>query len=182
MAELIYICVDVETAGPNPADYALLSIGAAVVGQPQLTFYIELQPDREAVTDEALSIHGLQLSALAAGGTPPQAAMQLFAAWVREQARAPIFVAFNAAFDWMFINDYFHRYAGNNPFGHRALDMKAVFMGLTSTPWEQTTYQNVSRHYGQPEALAHNALQDAQQGAALFEAMLAELATKEKVQ
>jgi hypothetical protein len=29
-----------------------------------------------------------------------------------------IFVAFNAPFDWMYINEYFQRYLGENPFGH----------------------------------------------------------------
>lgn len=185
--EALYICVDVETAGPHPAEYALLSIGAVVVDEPEESIYLELQPDKKAITDESLRIHKLALDVLAARGKAPQAGMEQFAAWVEEQAagRSPIFVAFNAAFDWMFINDYLHRYAGRNPFGHRALDMKALFMGLSGTPWEQTSYQNVSRYYGQPEALAHNALQDAQQGAALFAAMLADLAqqrAKEKVQ
>jgi DNA polymerase III epsilon subunit-like protein len=184
MPSPVYICVDVETAGPHPAEYALLSIGAVVVDDPAQSFYIELQPDRNIITDESLSIHKLALDVLAERGTPPKAAMQQFAAWVQQQAagRSPIFVAFNAAFDWMFINDYLLRYTSDNPFGHRALDMKALFMGLTSTPWEETSYQNVSRFYNQPEALAHNALQDAQQGAALFAAMLDTLRAKEKVQ
>jgi DNA polymerase III epsilon subunit-like protein len=187
MPSPVYICVDVETAGPHPAEYALLSIGAVVVDDPAQSFYIELQPDRNIITDESLSIHKLALDVLAKRGTPPKQAMEKFAAWVQQQAagRSPIFVAFNAAFDWMFVNDYLHRYTGDNPFGHRALDMKALFMGLTSTPWEETSYQNVSHYYDQPEALAHDALQDAQQGAALFAAMLADLAqsrAKEKVQ
>lgn len=176
-----YICVDIETAGPNPADYALLSIGAVVVDQPAQIFYAELKPDRDQITEESFSVHQLSLESLAASGQPPAQALQAFVDWVETQAngRAPIFVAFNAAFDWMFVQDYLQRYLGQNPFGHRALDMKALFMGLTGTAWDQTTYQNVSRHYGQPEALGHNALQDAQQGAALFAAILADL--KEKV-
>lgn len=172
-----YICVDVETAGPNPADYALLSIGAVVVGAAEKSFYVELKPDRQQITDESLSIHGLQLHVLAESGEEPKDGLEKFADWVQEQAgsRAPIFVAFNAAFDWMFVNDYLQRYLGRNPFGHRALDMKALFMGITGAAWEDTTYQNVSRRYGQPEALGHNALQDAVQGAALFAAMLKDL-------
>ena len=27
----------------------------------------------------------------------------------------------------MFVNDYFHRFLGRNPFGHAALDLKAFF-------------------------------------------------------
>ena len=37
-----YISVDVETAGPNPGQYSLLSIGACLVFVPAKTFYVEL--------------------------------------------------------------------------------------------------------------------------------------------
>jgi hypothetical protein len=33
---------------------------------------------------------------------------------------------FNAPFDWSFVNYYFHRFTGANPFGFTALDIKAV--------------------------------------------------------
>jgi DNA polymerase III epsilon subunit-like protein len=177
MREDVFICVDVETAGPNPADYALLSIGAALVSDPQRSFYVELQPDKDKLTDEAERTHQLDLAALAATGTPPGAAMAQFAAWVDEQAQGgnPVFVAFNAPFDWMFVNDYMQHYLGHNPFGHRALDIKAAFMGFTGEAWAETTYQHISAHYRQPQALAHNARRDAEQGAQLFAAILADL-------
>jgi hypothetical protein len=40
----VFISVDVETAGPIPGDYSLLSIGACVVDEPSQTFSCELQP------------------------------------------------------------------------------------------------------------------------------------------
>ena len=46
-----YISVDVETAGPTPGDYAMISIGACLVDEPQRGFYVELKPDREAVLE-----------------------------------------------------------------------------------------------------------------------------------
>jgi DNA polymerase III epsilon subunit-like protein len=173
----IYISVDVETAGPNPANYALLSIGAVKVGGPERSFYIELKPDRDAQTEEAAGVHGLSLAALAQSGAEPADAMQRFADWLRETcgAREPIFVAFNAPFDWMFVNDYFHRYLGRNPFGHRALDIKALFMGLHGVAWGDTSFIQVSAHYGRADGLPHHALEDARLGAELFAAMLTDL-------
>jgi len=56
-----YIVVDIEAAGPTPSQYALLSIGACTVGEPRQSFYLELQPDRSASTEEATSVHGLSL-------------------------------------------------------------------------------------------------------------------------
>ena len=176
-----YICVDVETAGPNPGSYSLVSIGAATVAEPRRSFYAELQPVSEASTAEAASVHGLSLEALKETGMPPEKAMQRFADWLEREVspgKEPIFVAFNAPFDWMFVADYFERYLGRNPFGHRALDIKALFMGMHGVAWDSTSHRAISAHYGLPEKLPHHALEDAQQEADLFAAMLAEMETR----
>ena len=175
-----FICVDIETAGPNPTEFSMLSIGAALVEDPEQSFYVELQPFNGNHEEGSDRIHGLSLPALMETGTEPGEAMQQFADWVREVAdgRNPVFVAFNAPFDWMFVNDYFHTYLDRNPFGHRALDIKAVYMGMHGVDWEETTYDKVSSHYRLPPALLHHAQADAMQGAELFAAMLAELAER----
>ncbi|MHB1482666.1 MAG: 3'-5' exonuclease, partial [Bellilinea sp.] len=56
-----YICVDVETAGPVPSRYALLSIGACTLGQPRESFYVELQPDKDLTDPEAMAVHNLDM-------------------------------------------------------------------------------------------------------------------------
>jgi ribonuclease T len=56
MPEELYICVDVETAGPTPGQYALLSIGACLVQDTSCTFYIELCPDSTVSIPEAMAI------------------------------------------------------------------------------------------------------------------------------
>jgi len=175
MPEELYISVDVETAGPIPADFALLSIGACVVNEPSITFYIELQPDRDRISTEAMAIHGLTLEGLKKNGTPVREAMQSFADWVKgitAENQRPVFVALNAPFDWMFINDYFHRYLGVNPFGHSALDIKAYFMGQTGVDWGQTSMQHMSGHFLEERHLTHNALADAQDQAQIFKMIL----------
>lgn len=175
-----FICVDIETAGPNPTEFSLLSIGAALVEDPEQSFYIELQPFNGNHEAESDRIHGLSIMQLLEKGTEPKEAMGQFADWVSEVAsgRKPVFVAFNAPFDWMFVSDYFHSYLDRNPFGHRALDIKAVYMGMHGVDWEETTYDKVSSHYRLPPALSHHAEQDARQGAELFAAMLNELAER----
>ena len=54
-----FISVDIETAGPVPARYAILSIGACLVEDPEQTFYVELIPEHTAATSEALAVTGL---------------------------------------------------------------------------------------------------------------------------
>ena len=175
--EECFISVDVETAGPDPGEYALLSIGACLVADPEQGFYVELKPTSMNATEEALAVSGLDLEALAADGVPPAHAMQRFETWLQEVGQGherPVFVAFNAAFDWMFVNSYFHRYLGRNPFGHAALDMKALFMGLSSSSWAETAMVNAARRYECEINLTHNALQDARDQALLFQKMLRE--------
>ena len=166
-----YISVDVETAGPSPSQYSLLSIGACLVSRPEKSFYIELQPVNDKMLPEALAIHGLSIEALRANGIPPAEAMTRFDAWLKEvvpEDQVPVFVAFNAPFDWMFINDYFHRYLGHNPFGHAAIDIKAYYMGITGSTWKETTMQNVSRDYLGGRDISHNAEEDAIDQAIIF--------------
>ena len=173
-----YISVDVETAGPNPSQYALLSIGACMVCDPERTFYVELQPDKDDFLPSALTISGLSLEELAKHGLPAAEAMARFEIWAREQVpemQRPIFVAFNAPFDWMFVNDYFHRYIGHNPFGHTAIDLKAFYMGVVGVPWEETTMHHVAARYLDGRELTHHALRDALDQAEILRRMLAEI-------
>jgi DNA polymerase III epsilon subunit-like protein len=172
------VVVDVEAAGPVPSQYALLSIGACTLGEPRETFYVELQPDRAGSTEEAMAVHGLSLDRLAVEGVPPAEAMARFAAWlaaITPHGPRPLFVGLNAPFDWMFVNDYFHRYVGQNPFGHAALDIKALYMGMAGVPWEETSMRHLAPRYLGGGGLAHNALQDAIDQARILEGILAEM-------
>ena len=173
----IYISIDVETSGPNPSDYDLLSIGACLVHDLDRGFYVELQPVTGRAVPEALTIARLSIDALEERGEPPAKAMARFEAWVSEVTPAlchPIFVALNAPFDWMFVNDYFHRYLRRNPFGHSALDIKAFYMGLTGEHWARTSMQAMSARYLGGRKLTHNALQDARDQGEVFAAILLE--------
>jgi DNA polymerase III epsilon subunit-like protein len=174
----VYISVDVESAGPYPGQYSLLSIGACTLDEPPSTFYVELQPVNRNSTSGAQAIHQLDLEHLAQIGRRPADAMRAFNDWLAQVAPAnrsrPVFVAFNAAFDWMFVNEYFQRYLGRNPFGHTALDIKAFFMGLHGVRWSETGLEQVAAHYKCDWELIHHALDDALNQALLFKRMLDE--------
>jgi DNA polymerase III epsilon subunit-like protein len=173
-----FISVDIEAAGPIPAQYALLSIGACTVTQPRRTFYVELIPDKDQTDPHAMKIHGLDLARLAVEGLSPEQALRRFADWLGEvvpPGRSPLMVAFNSPFDWMFINDYFYRYLGTNPFGHSTIDIKAVYMGASGKSWAETSGLYLHRLY-HPEMsqLTHNALEDAISQGTIFEGILKE--------
>jgi ribonuclease T len=169
--------VDVETAGPDPSQYSLLAIGACTVANPHANFYIELKPVNMDYRPEALASCNLSLEQLVVEGIDPAEALQRFEDWVEEvtpQGEKPIFVGFNAAFDWMFVNDYFQRFLNKNPFGHAALDIKSYYMGLTQGFWRETTMRYVGARYLDQPALVHHALRDAIDQAEIFHRMLTE--------
>lgn len=160
------VSVDVETAGPNPSEYALLSIGACTLMRPRQEFFVELIPDKSGTERQTTEMHGLDMEKLQLEGTPPADAMEAFADWLAQavpQGRPPLFLGFNAPFDWMFVCDYFHHYLGRNPFGRSALDIKSFLMGFRRVPWAGTHIAKLS-----DRSLGRNALADAQVQADLF--------------
>jgi DNA polymerase III epsilon subunit-like protein len=178
--DLAYFSVDVETAGPVPERYDLLSIGACLVDDPEKAFYVELRPARTEADPDALKVSGLSLERLASVGEAPEAALPRFADWVDAAApegSRPLFVAFNAPFDWMFLAGALHRYAGRNPFGHAALDVKALAMGALKVPWCETGFDRLAARFGVPTPLPHHALEDARLQAVLFRRILAIIQT-----
>ena len=160
------VSVDVETSGPNPSDFALLSIGACTMGSPREKFYVELQPTTTNSEPQSQKVHQLDLELLSQTGQPPDVAMRSFADWLSENippGLPPLFLGFNAPFDWMFVCDYFHRCLNENPFGHSALDIKSFVMGFYHLEWQSTSMNRLTTI-----ALRHNALEDACDQADLF--------------
>ncbi|MEJ2706980.1 MAG: 3'-5' exonuclease [Anaerolineales bacterium] len=173
-----FVSVDVETAGPNPSQYSLLTIGACTLNERPRTFYVELQPVNDKMTSEAFAIHHLDLRRLADKGMPPAKAMRSFEDWLvaeTPQGKQPVFISFDAPFEWMFVNDYFHRFLGKNPFGTSALDIKAFFMGMSGALWSQTSMQTMLARYLNHEEITHHALRDALDQAEIFAKMLEEV-------
>jgi ribonuclease T len=181
LTPVCYISVDIETAGPAPSRYPLLSIGACLVENTQQSFYVELQPDLDQIDRAALAVSGLDPQQLRSTGSEPAQALTEFADWVRSatpDGAAPVFVAYNAPFDWMFVQDYFQRYKIVNPFGHAALDIKALAMGLLAIDWMDTAMSSVAARLETSISLSHNALEDARDQALLFRHLLGKMESK----
>lgn len=172
----LYVSVDVETSGPIPSEYSLLSIGACLVAEPAISIYLELQPDSTKHDPEAVAVSGLGLDKLAREGLAPQEAMLRFEQWLKSSCppgQKVVFVGLNAPFDWSFINYYFHKYLGSNPFGFTAIDMKAYFMGAIGCSWKETKSSQMAATLKLRSTPNHNALDDARFQAELFTLMLA---------
>jgi DNA polymerase III epsilon subunit-like protein len=170
----IYISVDIEASGPIPSKYSMLSIGACVVGNDDNRFYAEIKPINDSFDPEAIKISGFTIDYLKSEGLDPQTALKSFAIWIENisKNRIPIFVGFNAPFDWQFVNWYFIVYTGSNPFGINAIDIKAYFMGAAHTSWRKTSSSNMPDWLKVENKEKHNALSDAISQAVIFDRLL----------
>lgn len=178
----VYISVDIEASGPVPGEYSMLAVGACLVGSPGTTFYAELRPINDRYVPEALRVGGLSMSQLALKGENPARAMTRLQDWVRDIAAGarPVFVGFNASFDWAFVNWYFTVFVGENPFGISALDIKSFYMALVGSNWEDTSLTQIRPEFRSTRAHTHNALDDAKGQAEMFLKMLAESRRRSK--
>jgi len=169
----VYISVDVEAAGPVPPTYSLLSIGSVVIDQPDSTFYVELQPINANFVPAAIEVVGRTLDNFKEVGREPKEAMMAFRDWTGQVAgnAKPVFVGFNATFDWAFVNFYFQEYLGENPFGIGGIDIKSFYMGLSGCAWDETRSSKIPTKFKGKSRHTHNALDDAIEQGEMFQRM-----------
>ena len=169
-----YFSVDIESSGPIPGKYSMLSLGACVVGNPENTFYVELKPISKDFIPDALTVSGFDLDRLEQLGEPPMEAMKKFRSWVETAAadHKAVFVGFNACYDWQFVNWYLESFAVGNPFGFGGIDIKSYYMGLRGLPWSKTTSSQLPPEFQPDVPQTHNALDDARAQASIFQKLL----------
>jgi DNA polymerase III epsilon subunit-like protein len=171
----VHISVDVEASGPRIGLHSMLQLGACLVGDVERNFNQLLLPISGAFDEQAMKIIGKPLSFFEEHGSDPIQVMRDFGSWVRSIATnvVPVFVGFNAAFDWGFVNWYFLKYGDSpNPFGYAPLDIKAYYAGLTGCSWEETRSSMIPERFKPRARHTHDALDDATEQAEMFRLML----------
>jgi len=175
----IYISTDVETDGPIPSPHSMLSFGSAAYDADKTlisTFSANLDTLPGAAADpKTAAWWQTQPEAWAACRTnleAPEAAMQRYVAWIKTLPGRPVFVAYPAGFDFLFVYWYLIRFTGASPFSHSALDIKSYAMAMLKTGYRDSTKRNMPKKWF--DALPHNhvALDDAIEQGALFCNML----------
>lgn len=167
--EEVFISVDIEAAGPIPPDYSMLSLGCCLVDDPDKSFYVEFKPISDNFVPEAIRVSGFDLDHLKQTGTAPKAGMTNLDEWISANSgdKKPIFVGFNASFDWAFVNYYFLHFLHRNPFGIGGIDIKALYMGASGCSWDATRSSQFPVET-QDASDKHDALADARHQAKLF--------------
>lgn len=156
--------VDIESDGPIPGDYSMISLGAVIV-EPGLarTFYRKFRPISEKFVPEALAVAG-HTREETLGFDDPREGMAAFETWLAEQGGKKLFfVSDNNGFDWSFVNWYFHHFLGRNPFGHSSTNLGSLYKGMVKDTFQNFrhlartphTHHPVDDAKGHAEALLH---------------------------
>lgn len=182
MTPEIYVSTDVETDGPIPGPHSMLSFGsAAYLADKTLiaTFEANLETlDGAAGHPETMAWWRTQPEAWEAcrrDVEDPAEVMPRYVAWVDSLPGRPVFVAYPAGFDFLFVYWYLIRFAGRSPFSHSALDMKTLAMALLKKGYRDATKRNMPRRWFDDLPHTHRALDDAIEQGAMFCNMLKEL-------
>ncbi|HEY2172100.1 MAG TPA: 3'-5' exoribonuclease [Candidatus Angelobacter sp.] len=179
----IYFSADVETDGPIPGPFSLLSFAFVFAGvfdgqrfmRPpsyEHTFYSELKPISEHYEPEALRINGLDRDRLCIEGKSPESAMTEAAGWIRKVAgnAKPILVAYPLSFDWSWLYWYFMRFSSEgSPFNHsQCFDIKTAFAIKANLPIAEAGRSKLFRSLRPDRKHTHHALEDAIEQAEIF--------------
>ena len=145
------IVVDVEADGPVPPLYSMVSFGAVVVEPSlQLAFKGEVRPISDRFEPAALAISGVSRESHLRFDEPGPV-MERFAAWIEEVSKGrPVFCSDNLAFDWQFINYYFHAYLGRNPFGWSGRRIGDLYCGMMKDGYATWKHLRRSAHDHDP--------------------------------
>lgn len=137
-----YIVVDVESDGQIIGIHSMVCFGAVLV-TPALdtTFYGQTKPISDIWVPEALAISGFSREEHL-GFDSPEKVMREFAEWLSEISKAtkPILISDNNGYDASWINYYFHRFYGKNPFGWSSRRIGDLYCGMkmdARAQWKQ---------------------------------------------
>jgi DNA polymerase III epsilon subunit-like protein len=161
-----FISVDVEADGPAPGLYSMIELGAVIVDADLTkTFHARLRPISDSYVQAALDVVGVSREQTLQYPVP-QRAMIEFEAWILEHVpNRPMFLSDNNGFDWQFVNYYFWRYLGRNPFGHSSTNLGSLYKGMKKSTFENFKHLRKTKH-------THNPVDDAIGNAEAFQAMI----------
>ena len=154
------IFVDCEAYGGCPATGKLTEFGA-VEYKTRETFHGLIWKSTPDPADPAIPLP----TELAVDD--PAEVFQSFAAWLERFKRPFVFVSDNNGYDWQWINDGFHRYLGENPFGHSSRRISDFYAGLRGnffTPAREWKHLRITNH-------DHNPVNDAMGNVEAFDRM-----------
>lgn len=163
-----YVFIDIESDGPYSPEYSMISFGAVIIGKDRnldKTFYGQLKPISQKFIPEALAVSGHTREETCKFNDPKDT-MDAFTSWLKENCTGRlIFVSDNNGFDWCFMNYYFHKYTGNNPFGYSSMNLGSIYKGCEKNFFKNFKHLRKTKH-------THHPVDDAKGNAEAFLQMI----------
>jgi hypothetical protein len=178
-----YFSADVETDGPIPGPFSMLSFAIVYAGsfdgqrferpaKYERVFYRELKPISNQFQEEALKVNGLDRDRLCREGYAPELVMTEACRWVKDSCGVanPVLVAYPLSFDWSWLYWYFVRFsAEGSPFGYsRCFDIKTALSVKGRIPICRAGRARLDPSLGSNRAHSHHAIGDAIEQAEIF--------------
>lgn len=154
------IFVDVEANGISPASGVMTEFGA-VDHKSRATFHGKLWDSKPDPSNPAISLPTTKVV------ESEKTVMERFAKWLEGFNGRPIFVSDNPAYDFQWINFYFDKTLGKNPFGHSGRRISDFWAGLNGD-WSNT--QKWKRYRITPHD--HNPVHDAMGNVEAFDKIM----------
>lgn len=191
MTRTVYISTDVEADGPIPPYSSMLSFASVayavgtderslglIIGQlgtfeANLHLLPEATPDPDTMAWWAKN--QAAYDATRQNLEDPKAAMLRYVAWLDSLSSKPVFVAYPAGYDFLWIYHYLIRFAGRSPFSFSALDIKSYAAAMLKKPYRDVSKGSMpQRWFSADRPHTHRALDDALEQGELFCNMLRE--------
>lgn len=179
----VYFSADVETDGPIPGPFSMLSFAIVYAGTydgrlfkraetHQDLVYHELKPISDTFEQEALDVNGLDRQRLMIEGKDPRDALTQAAKWIREIAGdgSPVLVAYPLSFDWTWLYWYFVRFCDTgSPFDYsKCFDIKTALSVKSGMTIAKSGRSSVPGHLRSHRLHTHHAVDDAIEQAEIF--------------
>lgn len=177
----IYVSTDIETNGFHIGKNSILSLASAAYLENKTlvsTFTINLDTlpggQESAVTMDWWQQYPEAWQAARHQCVSPEVGMAQYVNWLNQLPGCPIFVGYPIAFDFSFVVYYLDRFAGENPFGFSAIDLRSLAMGLHQVPFSKASKVHWPTHWFEKKPHTHIALDDALEQGTVFCNMIAE--------
>lgn len=183
----IFVSVDIETDGPIPGLYSMLSFGSVAfdLTNPDKPIVVS-KFERNLIELEGAKQHESTMrdfwdknpeawKVCRENPVDPKLAMQEYCEWLKSLPGKPVFVGYPAGFDFTFIYYYLMYFIEESPFKFQALDIKSYAMCYMQTSFRETSKHNMpKRWFDKNLKHTHCALDDALEQGYMFAKIMAD--------
>ena len=143
--------VDVESDGGLLGDNSMVCFGVVKLTQElDTTFYGKTRPLSKYYEPDALAVSGFSREEHEQFDDP-QEVMERFEKWLKENSKGkPILISDNNGYDASWINYYFLRYIGKNPFGWSSRRIGDLYCGMKMDMWAGWKKLRTTKHTHHP--------------------------------